>query len=103
ARQPVLHRNDGRAPGAGAERDVIEAERESVIDRDRAAEAHPAIEREFMPALDQQPDHFEEVLVPAHGDAVFGDAAEPSHDAIVEPFPELLHVADRTKTRTGKP
>ena len=34
--------------------------------------------------LQQQPDQFQEILVPAHGDAVFGDAAEAGHHAVVE-------------------
>ena len=35
-------------------------------------------------ALQQQADDLEEILVPADGDAIFGDAAEPSHHAIVQ-------------------
>ena len=45
----------------------------------RAAEAHPAIHRERGAALEQEADDLQEILVPAHRDAVFGDAAEPGH------------------------
>ena len=41
-----------------------------------------------------QAHELQEILVPAHGDAVFGDAAEAGHDAVVEPLVELAHVAD---------
>ena len=40
-------------------------------------------------ALQQQPDDFEEVLVPADRDAVFGHAAEARHHAVVEGFAQL--------------
>ena len=46
-------------------------------------------------AFEQQPDDLQEVLVPADGDAVFGNAAEAGHDALVEPFVDLGDVADR--------
>ena len=45
--------------------------------------------------LEQQPDHLEEVLVPAHGDAVLGDAAEARHHAIVERLDQRRDVAHR--------
>src|SRR5207248_10324232 len=34
----------------------------------------------------QEPHGLQEILVPAHRDAVFGNAAEPGHDARVEPL-----------------
>src|ERR1700690_1744038 len=46
------------------------------------------------PALQQQADDLQEILVPAHRDAVFGDAAEPRHGTIIQALVELLHVAD---------
>ena len=46
-RQAVLHRDHGRPAGAGAQRDMVEAEREGAVDRQRAAEAHAAIHREL--------------------------------------------------------
>ena len=39
-----------------------------------------------LPPLQQQADDLQEVLVPADGDAVLGDAAEPRHHAVVERF-----------------
>ena len=61
---------------AGGQCDVVEAQRECAGIVQRAAEAHAAVQREAVAPLEQQPDHLEEVLVPAHGDAIFGDAAE---------------------------
>src|SRR5262249_11978475 len=47
----------------------------------------------------QQTDELEEVLVPAHRDAVLGDAAEPSHYARIEWLAQFLDGADRTEAR----
>ena len=94
-RQAVLHRDHGRPAGAGAQRDVVEAEIEGAVDRHRAAEADAAIHRELRPPLQQQANHLQEILVPAHRDAVLGDAAEPGHDAVVEPLEQARDVADR--------
>ena len=74
---------------------MIEAERERAVDRQRAAEAHAAEHLEFAPALQQQPDELQEILVPAHRDAVFGDAAEARHHARVQILAQLGDVADR--------
>ena len=63
--------------------------------RQRAAEAHAAEHRERVAPLQQQPDHLQEVLVPAHRDAVLGDAAEAGHDAVVELLLQLRDIADR--------
>ena len=63
---------------------MIEAERKCAVGVDGAAEAHASVERESVPPLEQQPDHLEEILVPAHGDPVLGDAAESGHHSIVE-------------------
>ena len=46
-------------------------------------------------ALQQQAHNFEIILVPADGDTVLGDAAEPGHDAVVEVLEQGLHVAHR--------
>ena len=70
-------------PAPIAQRDVVEAQFEGVVDGQRAAEAHAAEHREFAAPLQQQADHLQEVLVPAHRDAVFGDAAEAGQDALV--------------------
>ena len=48
-------------------------------------------------AFEQQAHDLEEILVPAHGDAVFGDPAEPGHDPVVEPLDEARHIADRAE------
>ena len=85
-REAVLHRDHGRPAGAGAQRDMVEAEIEGAVDRQRAAEADAAIHRELRPPLEQQADDLQEILVPAHRDAVLGDAAEPGHRALVEPL-----------------
>jgi hypothetical protein len=50
----------------------------------RAPKAHTADKRELTASLEQQTNYFEEVLVPPHRDAVFGNAAEPRHDAFVQ-------------------
>ena len=84
ARQAVGHVEHGGLARAGAQRDVVEAHGEGVLDRDRAAEAHAAEHRELRAPLEQQPHHLEVVLVPANGDAVLGDAAEARHRAVAE-------------------
>ena len=76
---------------------MIEAERKRAVDRQRAAEPHAAEHLEFAPPLQQQPDELQEVLVPAHRDAVFGDAAETRHDAGAEILVQFGAVADRTE------
>jgi hypothetical protein len=74
---------------------VIESERERVVRADRAAEAHAAVHREALAPLDQKAQQLQEVLVPAHGDAVLGDAAEARHHAIVERLAERRDIANR--------
>ena len=64
---------------------------------ERAAEAHAAEHLEFAAPLQQQPDQLEEVLVPAHGDAVFGDAAEAGH----HPRAEVARAARRCRGSAG--
>ena len=91
----VLDRDDRRAPGAGGDRDVVEAGLEGLLGRDGAAEAHAAEDREAAPAGERQVDERQEVLVPAHRDAVLGNAAEPGQGPLVEGPRELGVVADR--------
>ena len=74
---------------------MVEAEGERIVDVERAAEAHAAHHRERVATFEQQTDDLQEVLVPAHRDAVFGDAAEPGHHAIVERLVQGVHVFDR--------
>jgi hypothetical protein len=86
---------DRRPPRPRGDRDVIEAHGERALGVEGAAEAHAAVERKAVAALEQQANHLEEVLVPAHGDAVLGDAAESRHHAIVQRFGERRCIADR--------
>ena len=79
AGEAVGHVEHRRLARARRERDVVEAQRERVVGVERAAEAHAAEQREAVAPLEQQADHLEEVLVPAHGDAVLGHAAEAGH------------------------
>ena len=94
-REAVLHRDHGRPAGPGAQRDMIEAEIECAVYRDRAAKAHAAIHRKIRPSFEQQAHDLQEILVPANRDAVLGDAAEPRHDAVVEAFDQGRDIADR--------
>jgi hypothetical protein len=80
---------------APAARDVVEAHRKRVVDVDRTAEAHAAVEAVIRAPLEQQADDLQEVLVPAHGDAVFGHAAEARHHARIERLGERREVLDR--------
>ena len=93
----VLHRHDGRPPCPRAERNVVEAERKSALDCERAAEAHAAEHREFIAPFQQQTHELEEILVPAHGDAVFGNPAESGHHASIELFAQRGGVPDRAE------
>src|SRR5204863_7594116 len=77
ADEVVLQANQRRLSRARGERHVVEAVAiERVLYRDGSAEARSAIEAEVAPAGEVQMEHVEERLVPAHGDAVLGDAAE---------------------------
>ena len=91
--EAVVHRDHGRTAGPGAQRDMVEAEGKRAGNRQRAAKAHPAIHRKPGAALQEEADQFEEILVPAHRDAVFGDPAEPGHHALVEPLVEARDIA----------
>ena len=66
------------------QRDVIEAHRKRILGRERATKAHATIQRELIAPFEQHANHFEEILVPTHGDAVFRHAAEAGHDAIAQ-------------------
>jgi len=94
AREAVRDLEHRRAPGAGAQRDVVEALAKRLVDRQGAAEAHPAEHRELRSPLEQQPYHLEEVLVPAHRDAVLGDAAETRHHPAAEGLAQVVDVLD---------
>src|SRR5918911_1654959 len=81
AREAVRDIEHGRASGTRAERDVVEAVGERFIDAERAAEAHAAEHGELAPPLQQKANQLQEVLVPAHRDAVLRDAAKARHHA----------------------
>src|SRR5262249_2612574 len=80
---------------------MVEAEREGAVDGERAAETTTAEHRKFAAPFKQEADELEEILVPAHGDPVFGPPAEPGHDAGIERLAQLGDVADRTERRAG--
>ena len=94
-RQRIRHRHMGRPPGPGRHRHMVETPFERLVEPERAAEAHAADHGEGRAPLQQQAHDLEEVLVPAHGDAVFGDAAEAGHDPLRQVLAELRHVAHR--------
>ena len=94
ARQAVGDRQHRRPAGADRERDMVEAHIEGLVQGDGAAEAHAAEHGEMGAALQEQADDLEEGLVPAHGDAVFGDAAEAGHDPLVQGLAQRVPVAD---------
>ena len=61
-----------------------------LIDGDGAAEAHPAVHGKGLAPLQQQTDDLQEVLVPAHRDAVFRNAAETGQAARPQGLADLL-------------
>ncbi len=83
---------------APMQRDVVEAHRPerhpspSVAPR---AETHAAEMRKPRTPLQQQPHQLQIVLVPAHRDAVLGDAAEPGHHPIIQVLVQRFRVAHR--------
>src|SRR5207248_2260050 len=98
ADQVVLESDQGGLAGARSERQVRKAVPiECLLYRDRAAEAGAAVEREVRTAGEVQVEHVEERLVPADGDAVLGDAAEPAGDALVERL--LRHLVEVLERR----
>ena len=101
-RQTVGNVEHRRLAGPDADRDVVETVRHRVFERDRAAEAHAADHREVFAPLEQETNDLEEVLVPAHGDAVLGNAAESRHDPVGERLGELAGVAYRLE-RNARP
>ena len=97
ADQVVLDVDDRRPAGAGGDRDVIDPDRPRFVDRQRAAEAHAAVDLQLVAPRQRQVDQRQEVLVPAHGDAVLGHAAEAFEHALVERTIDLAPVADRAR------
>ncbi len=64
-----------------------------LVERQRAAEADAAVDAEARPPRQGEVDERQEVLVPAHGDAVLGDAAEAFEHARVERPVDVAPVA----------
>ena len=98
ARKAVGNIQHRRAARADAERDVVEAHPPCVLDGHRAAKAHTAEHRECVASLHQQADQLEEVLVPAHRDAIFSHTAKASHDTRTQRLHQRLHIAHRGKS-----
>ncbi len=90
----VLQRDERRPSRAGRDRDVVEAEAPRVLEIERAAETHAAVDTEQALPRERDVRDREEVLVPPNGDAVLAHAAEPEQDALVELFVELLEIAN---------
>src|SRR5439155_27140699 len=101
ADETVGHRADRRAARPGAQCHMVETQLEGAIDRNSAAKTNAAIHRKARPALEQQPHNLQKILVPADGDPVLGDTAEPRHDAIVEPFDKGHDIADWLEPPAG--
>ena len=101
-REPVRQFEHRRLARARRDRDVVEATRERAVGIERPAEAHAAEEREALATLEQQPDDLQEVLVPAHGDPVLGDAAESGHHAIVERLVQMSRHRRRARTARAR-
>ena len=95
AREVVLDVDDRRLARAGGDRDVVEAERPRVLERDRPAEADAAVDAEVLVPREAEVRDREEVLVPARRDSVFAHAAEAEEDALVELAVERAEVAHR--------
>ena len=97
ADEVVLHLHERRLAGARRDRDVVEPEVEGLLVRERAAEARAAVDAKRPAPREVQVQHVEEVLVPPHRDAVFGDAAEARQRALVETAEERLRIANQLR------
>ena len=95
ANEVVLHAHDGRRSGAGSDGDVVESELvEGIADGQRSAETYAAVEADVLLSLQRDADHFQEILVPANGDAVLRHPAEAGQDPVIELVPQYPRVAD---------
>jgi hypothetical protein len=97
ADQVVLDVDDRGPARAGGDRHVIDAVTPHLVERERPAEADAAVDLQASAAREREVDQREEVLVPAHGDAVLGHAAESLEHALVERAVDLAPVADRSR------
>ena len=78
---------------------MVESHGEGRFFGDGTAETHAAEHSEEPAPLYQQAQHFEEILVPTHGDSIFSNAAEPGHSALVEVLVKLGNILDRLEGR----
>ena len=92
--EPVRQLEHRRLPRARGDGHVVEAECKCALGVQRSAEAHASVQREPRAPLEQEPDQLQEILVPAHGDAVFGHAAKAGHAPCLERLCEHRDVAD---------
>ena len=76
-------------------RDVVEAVRHRVVEREGAAKAHAAGHRKLLATLEQEAHDLEEVFVPPNRDAVLRNAAEACDLAGVMPQIEIVGRIDR--------
>ena len=97
ADQVVLDVDDRRLARARRDRDVVEPHRERLVGVDGAAEADAAVDAEARPPRQRQVQRAQEALVPAHGDAVLGDAAEAGQPPLVERRRQLVPALDRAR------
>ena len=93
--QAVGHRKIGGLARARAHGDMVESHGKGRFLGDGTAETHTAEHGEERAPFHQQTQHLEEILVPTHGDSVFGDAAEPGHGALVQVLIKLGNILDR--------
>jgi hypothetical protein len=82
---------------------VVEAHREGVVDVSVPPKRTPPNIANCVAPLQQQAHHLQEVLVPAHGDAVFGDAAEAGHARGRRDSRTASHVFDRLEGHAARP
>ena len=101
ASQAIGNIEGGRFAGPDRQRDMVKAELPGVVDAQCAAKAHAADQRELIAPLQQQSHDFQEILVPADCDAVFGHAAEARHRAGIEGFLQRIDVAHRRERHAG--
>ena len=105
ADQVVPESDDRGLARAGRECNMIETELPGIVERETAAEADAAVGAKRALAQQREIDHLEEILVPAHRDPVFGNAAETVHRTGVEIFVQRLEITYRSRRlflRTGQ-
>ena len=75
---------------------MVEAKLPRIFNGEGATEAHATVDTQTLSAQQRQIDHFEEILVPADGDAIFGDPAEAKIAARIEIVIQHAKIADGT-------